>query len=85
MKCMPIDAKPGTKVTYAYPDNGTKWDKENLAKLGMKVGDEFTVEDTEISSYSTTLRLCEFPGKRFNTVNFTLSSNVYITGERKTK
>lgn len=73
MKCMPIDAKQGTKVVYAYPENGQQWDMDRLERLGLKVGDEFTVEGTEISGFSTALRLREFPGKRFNTVNFALS------------
>lgn len=79
MDCMPIDAAPGTKVAYAYPNNGTEFDKDKLAKLGLNVGDVFTVETTEISGFSTTLRLCEFPLERFNTVNFTLSANYRIS------
>jgi hypothetical protein len=77
---MPIDAPEGTKVTYAYPDNGTAFDKAKLAKLGLNVGDVFTVEDTEISGFSTALRLRELPGERLNTVNFTLTANVELRG-----
>jgi hypothetical protein len=75
MKCMPIDSEPGTKVTYAYPNNGTCGDKDKLGRLGFKEGDEFTVEETVIDGFSTTLYLREFPGERFNTVNFALTPN----------
>lgn len=75
MKCMPIDAEPGTKVTYAYPNNGTWGDKDKLGRLGFKEGDEFTVDETAIDGFSTTLYLREFPGERFNTVNFALTPN----------
>jgi hypothetical protein len=46
------------------------------------VGAEFTVEETEISGFSTTLYLREFPEEWFNTVNFTLTANAELSGER---
>ena len=43
MKCMPIDAPEGTKVVFAFPNNGEQVDKDRLGRLGLKVGAEFTV------------------------------------------
>jgi hypothetical protein len=82
MKCMPIDAPEGTKVVFAFPNNGEQVDKDRLGRLGLKVGAEFTVEETEISGFSTTLYLREFPEEWFNTVNFTLTANAELSGER---
>jgi hypothetical protein len=62
-------------VVFAFPNNGEQVDKDRLGRLGLKVGAEFTVEKTEIGGFSTTLYLREFPGERFNTVNFTLTAN----------
>jgi hypothetical protein len=76
MKCMPIDTPEGTKVTFAFPNYGISGDKDKLGKLDLKVGDEFTVQETVIGGFSTTLYLREFPGERFNTVNFALTANV---------
>lgn len=80
MRCMPIDAPEGTKVVFAFPNNGERGDKDRLGRLGLKEGDEFTVEKTEISRFSTTLYLREFPEERFNTVNFSLTANANVTG-----
>lgn len=83
MKCMPIDTPEGTKVVFAYPKNGTSGDQAHAQRLGLKEGDEYTVEDTEAGGFSTTLWLREFPGERFNTVNFTLTANVEFSGRTR--
>ena len=54
-------------------------DKDKLGRLGFKEGDEFTVEETVIDGFSTTLYLREFPCERFNTVNFALTANAALT------
>jgi hypothetical protein len=67
---MDIYSAPGTKVVLWKPQNGWPHDKEQIERLGMKVGQEFTVQRTDVHSSSTTLYLKEFPNHKFNTVNF---------------
>jgi hypothetical protein len=67
---MNIHSKPGTKVKYAFPDNGWKMDKSMLEELGIKVGDILTVKYTNVYNYGTAVYFVEFPGKAFNSVNF---------------
>ncbi len=74
MRTMPNRVARGTKVVFAFPNNGYSGDKESLKRLGLSPGAEFTVDSTEVHSWSTSLRLREFPGEVFNTVNFALAS-----------
>ena len=76
MNCMPIDAEEGTKVVFAFPNNGMSGDRSHLQRLGLQEGQEFTVEATDAHGFSTTLYLREFPGEQFNTVNFALTQNI---------
>jgi hypothetical protein len=73
MNYMPIDARPGTKVVFAYPDNGTEGDKRTICKLGLMPGQAFTVKRTEPHGFHTNLFLAEFPETPLNTVNFALA------------
>ena len=67
---MPIDARHGTKVIFNKPKNGWPHDQQTLKKHGLIEGEKYTVDRTEIHDCYTTLYLVEFPGIRFNTVNF---------------
>lgn len=68
---MDIYAKKGHKVivTEQGMRNGWKSDEENVAKH-LKVDGIYTVERTEVSSWSTAVYLQEIPGVRFNSVHF---------------
>ena len=67
---MDIYSQPGDKVICAFPHAGYPYDQEKLLKHRIAVGDVVTVEKTEIHGWSTDLYLKEYPGVRFNTVNF---------------
>ena len=67
---MEIYATAGAKVIMDYPEAGWPHDQRTIQRLGLKTGAEYTVDHTEVHSSSTTLYLREFPGERFNTVNF---------------
>jgi hypothetical protein len=69
-ECMPIDAEPGSKVIYAFPNNGMSGDRAQLQKLGLVVGAEYTVAEVRAGGFSSSVLLAEFPGHVFNTVNF---------------
>lgn len=60
----------GAKVLFAWPRNGYPSEQEHLQRLGLQVGAEYTVAKLEVSGFSTTLYLLEYPCKRFNIVNF---------------
>jgi hypothetical protein len=74
MRTMPVVIPRGTKVVFAFPENGYPADRERLKRLELQPGAEYTVDSTEVHSWSTSLRLREFPGEVFNTVNFALAS-----------
>ena len=57
------------KVTKDTMNNGSKYDKEQIAKL-CELDKEYTVDCTLVSSRSTTVYLKEFPDEIFNSVNF---------------
>lgn len=67
---MEIYATPGAKVIMDYPDAGWPHDQRTIKSNGLVEGQTYTVDHTEVHSSSTTLFLSEFPGVRFNTVNF---------------
>lgn len=67
---MGIYSLPGTKVRFAFPDNGWPFDKELAAKL-LVVDEVYTVERTNVGGSSSDVFLREVPGVRFNTVLFT--------------
>lgn len=67
---MEIDTPSGEKVIMDSPDNGWPHDQQTIRKHGLVKGRAYTVESTEIHGSYTSLYLVEFPGVRFNTVNF---------------
>lgn len=67
---MEIYATAGAKVIMDYPEAGWPHDQRTIKDHGLTQGGEYTVDHTEVHSSSTTLYLREFPGVRFNTVNF---------------
>lgn len=69
METMDIYSKEGTKVVYQYPTNGYTYDQEMAAKY-LELGQEYTVERTEVYQSSTDVFLKEFPGICFNSVMF---------------
>lgn len=67
---MNIDAKEGSKVRYtAEAWRGNTFDKEHCQKYLIK-DKIYTVERTEVYSYSSTVYLKEIPKQSFNTVMF---------------
>lgn len=71
---MDIYSKPGTKVIYAYPENGWDDDKKWLKKFNLVVGQEYTVDYIEVDNSHSYVYLKEFPNQSFNTVNFSAAS-----------
>jgi hypothetical protein len=68
-KTMNINAEPGSKVVYAFPNNGMKSDQAHAAAM-LTVGREYEVEDTEVRSYTSYVYLKGFAATKFNTVMF---------------
>ena len=69
---MNIYANPGDKVRYAYPKSGygRNGEGEYLKKVGLKLGEIYTVEKMVVHEFSAEVYLEEFPGVSCNTVNF---------------
>jgi hypothetical protein len=70
---MNIYAKEGAKVKGVFRDGAITGGYESDQKHAMKFiteGQVYTVERTEVSSWSTEVILKEFPGKFFNSVHF---------------
>lgn len=65
---MNINAGRGTQVRFVRPGAGWSHDQEQAQKL--IVGKVYTVHHTDVHSSSTSLYLIEFPGEKFNTVQF---------------
>lgn len=71
---MPIDAAPGTKVKFCYSNQAqVKWGSNDDPALFCYTGGVYTVDHTEIHSQHTKVYLKEFPGKKFNSVSFSLA------------
>lgn len=56
-------------VTKKTAENGYLYDKENIVRY-LVVGEPYEVEHIDVSSSHTTVYLTQFPGIRFNSVNF---------------
>lgn len=67
---MNIYAPAGSKVVFAYPNNGYPCDVEDAKRAGLEAGSTYTVLRTSVASSSSTVVLEEFPNNRFNTVLF---------------
>lgn len=66
---MNINATPGTKVIYAFSDNGWDYDMVQARRL-LELGGTYTIHHTCIHESSTDVHLTEVPGVRFNSVMF---------------
>lgn len=66
---MNIYSKIGSKVVFAYPENGDKWDIEEAQKY-LTLGDTYTIEKIDIHNWKTDVVLKEFPEIYFNSVQF---------------
>lgn len=68
---MNIYAADGFKVIVTEESvlNGTSQDREKVEEY-LKIGEVYTVAGTSVSKNHTKVRLREFPGVFFNTVNF---------------
>lgn len=67
---MDITTTPGTKVVFAYPENGWPFDRNKVKEKGLSVGREYTVGHIEVFSSASDVYLEEFPGVPFNSVHF---------------
>ena len=56
-------------VTEDSIKNGYEVDGEKI-KRNLEIGKEYTVKETIVHDWSTTVYLKEFPNKGFNSVNF---------------
>jgi hypothetical protein len=71
---MPINAAPGTKVMFRQSNRDqVRWGGNDDPALVCYTGGIYTVDHTEIHSQHTKVYLKEFPGKKFNSVSFSLS------------
>lgn len=68
MNIVSIYSEPGTKVVYTGK-GGYDYQKEEYGKV-LKVGETYTIEESDIGSWSSVFYLEEVPGKAFNTVLF---------------
>jgi hypothetical protein len=66
---MNIYALEGHKVKCSTFDAGYEYDKEE-AKKHLELGKEYTVQYTDVDSWSTDVVLDEFPNIKFNSVFF---------------
>jgi hypothetical protein len=67
---MDIWSEPGTKVVFAYPNNGRSGDQEVAKAAGLVVGCCYTISRTSVGSSYTTVWLEESHGYGFNSVHF---------------
>jgi len=66
---MDIRSKPGTKVIFKYPENGSNSDIK-WANGVLVVGETYTVENIQIEQSISLVDFKEFPEWQFNTVHF---------------
>lgn len=59
----------GTRIRFAFPENGYEYDQRKAAKY-LEVGEVYTVEGARVESFSSAVRVQEVPGHWFNTVLF---------------
>jgi hypothetical protein len=68
MESMDIYSEPGTKVIYTGK-NGYSHDKKHADEY-LEVGKTYTVDHTEVYSWSSVVYLDEIADQSFNTVHF---------------
>lgn len=67
--CISLSTPPGAKIRFVNALAG--WDGDvRQAKNMLTLGQVYTVSALEVYDYSSTVWLEEFPGDRFNTVQF---------------
>jgi hypothetical protein len=66
---MNIYAPSGSKVVYAYPENGYPSDQEKASKY-LKIGETYTVKNVDVYDWRSRVTLVEVPEQYFNTVLF---------------
>ncbi|MEK5036205.1 hypothetical protein MKY96_32670 [Paenibacillus sp. FSL R7-0302] len=68
----PMDLKTpiGSKVVYAFPDNGLVTESARMELMGLIEGEAYTVADVLVHGWSSYVYLEEFPFESFNSVNF---------------
>ena len=64
---MNLNTKPGDEIIYAYPDNGTTWDKQACEDL--EVGAIYALAKIEVGDWKSWVWLEGVPGV-FNSVMF---------------
>ena len=67
---MSVMTQPGMLVVFVDPNCGYNCHKEQVKRLGLVVGQTYTVETIDVGRSSTSLTLLEFPGEHFNSVHF---------------
>lgn len=78
--CVEIDVAPGTRVRWAFPQNGLRC-HQDTAKLHLSRRKTYTVERTDIHGWHTDLYLREVPGVAFNHVLFGIANKGSSGGE----
>lgn len=68
-KCMNIHSVPGTLLEFAFPQNGDDKSVQNAQKY-LRFRARYHLENRVVHGYSTDVYLQEFPGIRFNSVQF---------------
>ncbi len=72
---MNLYSEPGSKVIFAYPENGWPDDKWNNGRCGLILGRTYTVDHMEVHRSNSYVYLREFPGISFNPVNFEMATD----------
>lgn len=67
---MDLSTRKGSKIIFAYPQNGRDIDTERAAE-NLVLNGEYTVETISIGSSTSFVELKEVNGMLFNTVQFT--------------
>ena len=82
---MDIHSKEGTEITVTESSIKNGYDHvENHAREHLKVGEIYTVEKTEVSNWTTSVFLKEFPGEIFNSVSFrAYNGKIYTKADMK--
>lgn len=70
MNTMDIYSEIGSKVIFAFPENGLQGDID-IAKKYLVLNNEYTIEEINVGSWSTDVCLKEIPGVSFNSCLFT--------------
>lgn len=66
---MDINTSIGSKVIFAFPDNGMGYERKAAIKC-LKLNHEYTIERIDVGGWHTTIYLKEFPDIPFNSVHF---------------